>query len=218
MSRTKQRALVTGMISNNAALLFAGILAIAGFLTLNHQTNHLTVWIGAIGYVDYILAYGYAKRHSIYGTIVGSISGATPLVAGYTAVTNHFDIAALLLFIMLVLWQMPHFYAIAIYRLKDYRTAGIPVWPVRRGVRSTKRQIVGFVAAFLVASCLLTVFGYTHYAYLIAMSLIGLGWLWFGIKGFHTANETVWARRMFLISLIAILGLDIMLSVGSVLI
>ncbi|MDE2589744.1 MAG: heme o synthase, partial [Patescibacteria group bacterium] len=134
MARTQKRALVTHAISPSHALVFATILGILGFLDLVVFTNGITFMIGLIGYIDYIVLYGLSKRKSIYGTLVGSISGATPIAAGYTAVTNRFDIAALLLFLIMVFWQMPHFYAIAIYRLKDYVAAGIPVLPAKKSM------------------------------------------------------------------------------------
>lgn len=97
--------------------------------------NPLSTVIVLLGYVFYVFFYTMIyKRTSVYGTLVGSISGAVPPLVGYLAVTNYIDIEAVLLFVLFCLWQMPHSYAIAMFRLNDYRQAGIPVLPVIDGI------------------------------------------------------------------------------------
>lgn len=216
MSRTKNRALVTGTVSTKNAIIFLITLGIigAGFMLF---TNLTTIILGLIAYVDYIIFYPIFKRKSVLGTIVGSISGAMPPVAGYTAVTNRFDTGALLLFLILVFWQMPHFYAIAIFRLKDYATAKIPVLPVKVGIQKTKIHIILYIIGFIITSSLLTVFTLTGYVYLIIMTLLGLYWLFLAIKGFQTKDDVTWAKGVFRFSLILILVFSILLCVNVVL-
>jgi len=216
MDRTKSRALVTGKISVMNAIRFAVVLGILGFDILFFTTNLLTVLLGVIAVVFYVVIYGIAKRKSVHGTLVGSISGALPPVAGYTAVTGQIDIAAVALALIWIAWQMPHFFAIAMYRKRDYARAGIPVLPVVRGMLSAKRQIVFYVVCFIVASSLMTFFGYTGKIYLIVIGLTSLGWLALGIKGFRTQNDSKWARKMFFYSLGVMLILCLMLSIGGV--
>jgi protoheme IX farnesyltransferase len=93
------------------------------------------------------------KRKSVYGTLVGSLSGAVPPVAGYCAASGRFDSGAAILLLMFCLWQMPHSYAIAIFRFKDYEAAKIPVLPVVKGISEAKQQIVLYILAFAVATC-----------------------------------------------------------------
>lgn len=217
MARTKIRALVTGSISTKNALIFATILGVVGFILLAAFTNSLAVNIGLIGFVDYVILYGVSKRHSIYGTLIGSIAGATPIVAGYVAVTNRFDPAALILFLILVFWQMPHFYAIAIYRLDDYQSAKIPVLSITKGTKLTKIHMLLFTLAFAITVPLLTILGYTGYFYLTVMLLLSIIWLGLSLKGFRVGNEKRWARQIFLLSLIIIMALSLMLSVGAIL-
>ncbi len=215
MERTKRRALVAGTISAPRALVFGVILGLLGGFVLLRYTNWLTFAIGIIAFVDYVVLYGVAKRRSVHGTIVGSIAGAAPVVAGYTAVTGRLDAAAVILFLILVFWQMPHFYAIAIYRLKDYKAAQLPVLPAARGIRATKVQIVVYMAAFMAATLALSVYGYTGYVYTIGMIVIGLVWLGKGIAGFSSANDTKWARQVFLFSLVVLLSFSILVSLGA---
>ncbi len=217
MARTRKRALVSGTVSGRNALIYATVLGIIGFMSLILLTNWLTVLVGIVAFVDYVVLYGLFKRRSVYGTIVGSVSGAAPVVAGYVAVTDHFGVAGLLLFLILVFWQMPHFYAIAMYRLKDYTAANIPVLPRVSGMMLTKIQIMAYIVAFTVASSLLSVFGYTGLVFRVVMLITGIVWFVQGYAGHKTTDDEAWARRMFHISLIVILVLSVMLSVGALL-
>jgi len=217
MARTKKRALVSGEISGRSALTFASVLMVVGFFALGAWTNALVVWIGAIAFFDYVVLYGWSKRASVHGTIVGSISGSAPLVAGYVAVSAHFDVSALILFLIMTFWQMPHFYAIATYRYDDYKAAGLPVLPVARSVAAAKRQIVAYVVAFALGNVALSVFGKAGVVYAVAMLALSLVWLMRGLRGFHAKDDVAWAKRMFLFSLIVVMGLSVFISVASIL-
>lgn len=217
MTRTKKRALVSGAVSAQNALTYAVMLGALGFTVLIIYTNALTVYLGLLAMFTYIVLYGISKRRSVHGTVVGSIAGALPPVAGYTAVTNRLDSGAILLFLILVCWQMPHFYAIAMYRFKDYKAAGLPVLPVKHGMRAAKLQIVLYILAFIVATTALSVSGYTGYTFAIVMGGAGAYWLSKGLKGFRTPDDAKWARGMFGISLLVIMTLAFMLSVGPIL-
>lgn len=214
MARTKKRALVSGDISPASALIYAIVLAIIGFFVLAKFTNLLTVCIGVIGFVDYVVLYAIGKRRSTLGTIIGSVSGAMPIVAGYTAVTNRFNDGALILFLILAFWQMPHFYAISLRRLKDYKAAGLPVLPAKKGARTTKIQILLYIAAFIAAIGALRIYGYAGWTFLIVMEVLGLKWLYMGVKGFQTDDDEKWGRKMFLFSLVVILTFSVMLAIN----
>jgi protoheme IX farnesyltransferase len=211
MARTQNRALATGAISNRAAILFGIALLASGIFILALYTNPLTAGIALFGFVVYVLFYTFSKYHSVHGTLIGSVAGAIPPVVGYCAVSDRFDLGALLLFIMIALWQMPHFYAIAIFRLKEYSAASIPVLPVVKGIPATKVQMLLYTIAFIAASFLLTVFGYTGYAYLSVAAILGLAWLWLSIKGFSCKDDILWARGMFRLSLIIVTALSIVI-------
>ena len=216
MSRTKHRALVTGRIPGPVALAYAVVLGLLGLTTLIAFTNLLTTALALLGMFAYVVVYGYWKRRSWLGTIVGSISGAMPPVIGYTAVTGNLDLAALILFLTLVFWQMPHFYAIAINRKDDYEAAGIPILPLQKGLGSTRAQIMVFTVLFVISSLSLFVFGYTHFIYLIAVGIVGIWWLVLGAKGYQSADTRAWAKRMFGFSLIVLLVWCIAICVDAV--
>lgn len=216
MARTKNRALVKRVISGRNALTYASILGIFGLVTLGFFANMLSVYVALVGLFFYVVMYSLWKRRSVYGTVIGSISGAVPPVVGYVAVTNNLDAGALILVAILVTWQMPHFYAIAIYRLKDYAAAGIPVLPVKRGIYLTKINMLVYINAFIIAALLLTFFGYTGYSYLVVAVLLGFIWLSLCIKGLNAkTDDRLWARKMFLFSLIVLTLLCVMISADA---
>lgn len=216
MARTKKRALASGQASGHSALTFAAILGIAGFWILSY-TNWLTFGIIAIAYFSYVVVYGIAKRHTVHSTLIGTIPGAASLVAGYTAVTNRLDDAALILFLIMLSWQMVHFYAIAIYRLNDYRAAKLPVMPAKKGVEVTKLYMWFYLVLFVISTAFLTFAGYTGYIYLSAVLLLGFAWARMAFRGFKTTNNELWAKEMFRFSLIVLLAMSGLISVGSVL-
>lgn len=213
MRRTQKRATVTGDISGRNALIFGAVLGALGFAVLALFTNTLVVMSGLIAIFFYVVLYGIAKRASSLGTVVGSVPGALPPVAGYLAVSNSLDTGALVIFLIMAIWQMPHFYAISIFRLKDYAAAGLPVLSVKRGVKTTKLYIMLYIAAYIAVIPLLTILGYTGYAYLAVMGGIGVFWFWKGVSGFAATDSTAWARKMFGVSLIVLLTFSFILSV-----
>jgi protoheme IX farnesyltransferase len=212
MARTKNRALPQGIISGKNALVFAVCLGILGALVLSLYTNVLSVVLTAVGFIVYVGCYSLWKHHSSSATLVGSIAGAIPPVVGYSAVSGRFDLGAVLFFLILVLWQMPHFFSIAMYRLDDYANASIPTLPGERGIVAAKFHILLYIIAFLIATSMLIVFGYTGFSYLVVVSFLGLVWLGLSIRGFRREDHVVWARSMFRVSLVVIMGLSLMIS------
>ena len=216
MERTKKRALAVGKISEKNALIYATVLTIFGTAALSF-TNLLAVTIALLGVFFYVVVYGIAKRRSVHGTIVGSISGAVPPVVGYVAAGNSLDLGALILFLILVVWQMPHFYAIAIFRKNDYAAAKLPVLSVVKGIKETKIQILIYIIIFAGATSLLTIFKFTGFTYLVIMLTFCLIWFGIGVKGFKTKDENRWAKKMFGFSLLTLVIFSIMISLSIVL-
>lgn len=215
MERTKNRVLVRGLASARVTFVLATILGIAGFAVLYFGANPLSMWLSVMGFVVYVGIYSlYMKRHSVYGTLIGSLSGAAPPVIGYCAVSNNFDAGALILLAIFSLWQMPHSYAIAIYRFKDYQAANIPVLPVVKGIAVAKHHITFYIIAFMFATLMLSIGGYAGYRYLVVAAAVSVWWLCMALSGYKAQNnDRIWARKLFVFSIIAITTLSIMMSV-----
>ena len=214
MDRTCRRVLATGAISQRGSLIYATFLGIAGAAILSAGTNTLTLTIALAGFAIYVGAYSlYLKRNSVYSTVVGSLAGAAPPLAAYCAISNCIDAGAILVLIVFSLWQIPHSYAITIYRYDDYSAVAIPVMPVKMSIETTKKHIVWHIAAFMLAAQMLTVFGYTGYAFLAVATTLGLCWLCMALSGYKDCDNRLWARRLYVFSILAVFILSVMMSI-----
>lgn len=218
MQRTSKRGLVTGDISVAKALWYATTMTVIGLLVLAATQNLLTVLLIIVAFVDYVALYGWSKRKSVHGTLVGCISGALPLVAGYTAVTNQFDIQAWLLFALMTAWQMAHFYAIALHRLEDYKAAKIPVMPAVYGEATTKLQTVLYIVAFIVLTGCLAVWGDLGIVGGVLLGGLGVWWLSRALRLYHSTPSNTWGLQVFIASLVVITGMSITLAFGPLLV
>lgn len=213
MERTQRRVLPMGQMSVSVALVYATLLGVLGAYVLYRDTTALAFILSLLGLFFYVVVYSlWFKRSSSYGTIIGAVSGAAPPLVGYCAVTNQFDINAALLFLILFFWQMPHFYAIAIYRLSDYQAAGIPVLPAVKKIRYTKISSMGYIGLFTAAAVSLARFGLATAAYGAVALVLGVSWFVLGLRGFSSQEDRAWARKMFLFSIINITFLSMAMA------
>ncbi|MGK2960310.1 MAG: heme o synthase [Candidatus Malihini olakiniferum] len=218
MERNKNRVMVKELISVKVSIGYAAALGIVGFALLYFAANQLAMWLSVMGFVVYVGIYSlYMKRHSIYGTLIGSLAGAAPPVIGYCAVSNQFDAGALILLLIFSLWQMPHSYAIAIFHFKDYQAAKIPILPVVKSISVAKNHIMLYIMAFMVATLMLSLGGYAGYKYLVVAASVSSWWLGMALSGYKKSNDDkVWARKLFIFSIVAIMSLSVMMSVDSI--
>lgn len=199
MTRTQNRFLVCGPFNKLIIFSYAAILAIMGCLILAIGCNLLTLFLGIIGFIVYIFAYTlWLKRRSTWNTAIGSIAGAMPPVMGYCAVTNQWDLGACLLFLIFALWQIPHHYAIGIYRLQDYQKAGVAALPVVKGIKATFLHIKATLILFTLSSMALSFYGYTGKIYLFSTLCINLLWL---STAFAQMEPQAKAKKLFLLSI-----------------
>lgn len=212
MARTKNRALVTGSIKPFTALAFGSALGVLGISTLLIFTNLLAAAAALFGFITYVFVYTFIKRKSVHGTLVGSVPGAVPPVVGYCAASNQVDAAAILLFVILVCWQMSHFYSIGIYRSKDYAAAKIPILPLEKGFDVAQKQIVFYIVGFVAACLLLFAYGYTGYVYVAVVICLGILWIRLSLKKFDDSNVKQWSGRLFGFSILTLTTLSIAIS------
>lgn len=201
MKRTRERPSVTGAVSVRAAGMFASVLAIIGVNVLFVLTNPIVVVIGAIAYLTYVVAYGYAKRHTVHSTLVGAVPGALPAMAGYVAVDGTLSLASLLVFLLVFLWQMPHFYAISVFRRREYKAAGIPVLGVVRPIRVVKRYALAYMIAYLATIVALIGFDVVGPPAGLLL-LIGSGYWLVTHARMRDADDEKWAGSVFGVSLV----------------
>jgi protoheme IX farnesyltransferase len=217
MERTLKRTSIINTIPLNSALLFAIILGVIGVGILSIFTNFYVILVSGFGFIFYIIIYTLTKRSTYLGVHAGAVSGAMPLVVGYLAARNGFDIGAVLLFLIMFLWQIPHFYAISIFRNDDYKKAGIPSLSVVKGIKTTQKHILFHILLFMVATSLLTVFEISGYIYLVLILTIGTMWFVRALININSKDTTKWARTVFGFSLLTLVVFSILISLNSML-
>ena len=208
MARTRNRALPSGRLSPHAALIFGTILTIAAFATLSLAANLLTAWLAIFTILFYVFIYTlWLKRHSTLCTEVGGVAGALPPVIGWTAVTNEITWPATLLFLVIFLWQPPHFWALALFRSDEYRKAGIPMLPVVKGTRITKFRMLLYTIALLPTTVAMYAYDLNGVIFLFASTALWAAYLILTINFMRTPVSIKSARRLFGFSILYLLGI-----------
>lgn len=201
MKRTQDRPLPAGRMKPKTALYFGYGLIIASLPILYFSSNLLTVALGLVAAVVYLYIYTPMKTKSGFAVFVGAIPGAIPPLMGWTTVTNEISSMGVVLFTLLFVWQLPHFFAIALYHGEDYEKAGIKVIPNEIGDKATALRIILFTLSLLILGVFPFIIGhYESMAFVIANIIIGLIFLKVALEGIGKADLALkkWARKYFL--------------------
>lgn len=213
MYRTKNRLLPNGDISPIVALILGLLLGIVGIAILYFMVNTISAILGLLGLFVYVVLYTMIlKRNSVYAVHVGSISGAIPPVIGYCGSSNNIDINAILLFITFAVWQMPHSFAIAIFRAKDYASVKIPTLLYKKGIGWVKISILCYVILFTISNASIYIFGTAGIVHLINSLMLGVYWIYLSMKGFKAKDDIKWARKIFFASIIVMILMSITIA------
>ena len=202
MRRTAWRPTARGELSDWQALSFSLVLCAAGSVLLYVCVNPLTMWLTFATFVGYAVVYTVIlKPLTPQNIVIGGASGAMPPLLGWAAMTGGVGPEAMILFLIIFLWTPPHFWALALYRVEDYRKSGLPMLPVTHGNEFTRLQIFLYTL-LLFAACLMPfVYGMSSWLYLLVAAVLSLGfcahafWLW-------QEYSDALARRTFRFSLI----------------
>ena len=202
MKRTAWRPTAKGQLSDGQALAFSTLLCAAGSAVLYVWVNPLTMWLTLATFVGYAVVYTLIlKPLTPQNIVIGGASGAMPPVLGWAAMTGQVTPESLILFLIIFLWTPPHFWALALYRVEDYRQAGLPMLPVTHGNEFTRLQVFLYTLV-LFAGCLLPfVFGMSSWLYLAAAVVLGLGFCAYGYRLWRNYSDAL-ARKTFRFSLI----------------
>lgn len=202
MERTENRPLPTQKITPNEALSFGILQTLVAELYLLFLVNGITAALGLVVIVGYVLLYTPLKTRTTASTAIGAIPGAMPPLMGWTAASNEITTGAMVLFLMLFLWQFPHFLAIAWMYREQYAKAGILMLPVvEKEGKITARQIVIFTVLLIPVSLIPYFIGVSGLIYLIGASLLGIWFLWESIKTAR-AKTSKQARKLLLVSVL----------------
>ena len=202
MARTRARPLPMGQLTSLQTLVFASILGGAGLLILYLLVNPLTMWLTLATFVGYAVIYTVIlKPLTPQNIVIGGASGAMPPVLGWTAVTGEIASDALLLFLIIFAWTPPHFWALALYRKREYAKAGIPMLPVTHGDRFTRLHVLLYTLILFAVSLLPFTTKMSGYGYLAAAVVLGGVFLWYAVKIYVSYSDAL-AQRTFRYSIL----------------
>ena len=213
MARTRARPLPMGTISTVETLLFSGAVGGLGLTVLYMLVNPLTMWLTFATFVGYAIVYTVIlKPLTPQNIVIGGASGAMPPVLGWAAVTGGVSHEALLLFLIIFAWTPPHFWALALYRKKEYAKAGVPMLPVTHGDKFTRLHVLLYTIILNVVSVLPFAVGMSGWIYLTSALILGGVFLAYAIKiCVHYSDEL--ARRTFRYSIFYLSTLFIFLLI-----
>ena len=202
MARTSNRPLPAGRMVPKTALVFGLSLAVTSVPILVFGVNAVTGLLAAIALVSYVWVYTPMKQLSPWALWVGAVPGAMPPLLGWTAVRGQVEWPGLVLFGIMFIWQLPHFIAISMYRDVEYQRAGIQTVTAVHGWSSSIRQIFFWTAVLVPFSLLLVPLNITGTIYMASAGVLGLIFVVKAMQGFRAENASVWARSLFLYSLV----------------
>jgi heme o synthase len=202
MKRTAWRPTARGELQDWQTLLFSGVLCAAGSLILYVWVNPLTMWLTFATFVGYAVIYTVIlKPATPQNIVIGGASGAMPPVLGWAAMTGEVGPEALILFLIVFLWTPPHFWALALYRVEDYRKSGLPMLPVTHGSEFTRLQILLYTFILFAACMLPFVYGMSSWIYLVVAVILSVGFCLYAFWLWRDYSDAL-ARKTFRFSLI----------------
>jgi protoheme IX farnesyltransferase len=202
MRRTAWRPTAKGELSDRQTLAFSALLCAAGSWVLYAWVNPLTMWLTLATFVGYAVIYTVIlKPLTPQNIVIGGASGAMPPVLGWAAMTGDVGPEALILFLIIFLWTPPHFWALALYRVEDYRKSGLPMLPVTHGNEFTRLQILLYTLVLFAACLMPFAYGMSSWLYLAAAVVLSAGFTWYGFRLWRAYSDAL-ARQTFRFSLI----------------
>jgi protoheme IX farnesyltransferase len=197
MARTRARPAARGEVSVAGALAFAGVLGGAGAWLLLAFVNPLTMWLTLATFVGYAVVYTVVlKPATPQNIVIGGASGAMPPLLGWAAVANDVPPQALVLFLIVFVWTPPHFWALALYRIEDYRRAGLPMLPVTHGPGITRLHILLYTVLLVATTMLPFLIGMSGWPYLVAALALGAVFVAYAWRLWRSYSDAL-ARRTF---------------------
>ena len=202
MRRTAWRPTARGQLSDTQALAFSALLCALGSAILYVWVNPLTMWLTFATFVGYAVIYTVIlKPLTPQNIVIVGASGAMPPLLGWAAMTGSVGPEALILFLIIFLWTPPHFWALALYRVEDYRKSGLPMLPVTHGNEFTRLQILLYTFILLAACLLPFIYRLSGWIYLAAALVLNAGFIWHAFKLWRSYSDAQ-ARKTFRFSLI----------------
>ena len=217
MTRTQSRPIPQGRVTADEALTFGMILSVGSVLTLGVIVGWLASALLALTIAFYVVVYTmWLKRSTPQNIVIGGAAGAFPPMIGWAAMTGSVSLDSIILFLIIFMWTPPHFWALALYRCKDYERVGVPMLPVVAGSAETRRQILIYSVLLVPLACTPVLTGLGGIAYAVASIALGAVFLALAIKvwrGTDGVDGDRAAKQLFLYSIAYLFGLFAVLLV-----
>ncbi len=202
MKRTAWRPTAKGELSDSETLLFSTLMCAVGSLILYVWVNPLTMWLTFATFVGYAVIYTVIlKPLTPQNIVIGGASGAMPPVLGWAAMVGEVSPESLILFLIIFLWTPPHFWALALYRVEDYRKAGLPMLPVTHGNEFTRLQILLYTFVLFAACLMPFIYRMSGWLYLVSAVVLSFGFCGYAWALWRNYSDEL-ARKTFRFSLI----------------
>jgi protoheme IX farnesyltransferase len=202
MKRTSWRPTAKGELSDVETLLFSALMCAIGSAILYMWVNPLTMWLTFATFVGYAVIYTVIlKPLTPQNIVIGGASGAMPPVLGWAAMTGEVGPESLILFLIIFLWTPPHFWALALYRVEDYRKSGLPMLPVTHGNEFTRLQILLYTFVLFAACLMPFIYRMSGWFYLVSAVILSLGFCGYAWALWRNYSDEL-ARKTFRFSLI----------------
>jgi protoheme IX farnesyltransferase len=190
MARTRGRPLPLGQVSQKETIVFSVLLGCLGLLMLYFFVNSLTMWLTLVTFFAYAVIYTiFLKPATPMNIVIGGASGAMPPVLGWAAVTNQVTPEALILFLIIFCWTPPHFWALALYRRKEYEKVGMPMLPVTHGEKYTRLQIVLYTIILVIVTMMPFSVGMSGLIYIIFATLLNAYFLYYTVMLYRQYSD-----------------------------
>ena len=198
MMRTRGRPLPQGRLTEKSALIFASVLCVLSMIVLWFLVNPLTAVLTFLSLIGYAVIYtAWLKRATPQNIVIGGAAGAAPPILGWTAITNEVTSEPLLLFLIIFVWTPPHFWALAIARLEEYRKVEIPMLPVTHGVPYTRLNILLYSILLLLVTIMPYLISMSGLIYLVAAIGLGVYFLYYAIRMYREHDNEELPMQMF---------------------
>jgi protoheme IX farnesyltransferase len=202
MRRTAWRPTAKGELGDWQTLAFAAVLCGIGSWVLYRWVNPITMWLTFATFVGYAVIYTVVlKPLTPQNIVIGGASGAMPPVLGWAAMRGDVGPEAMILFLIIFLWTPPHFWALALYRVEDYRKSGLPMLPVTHGNEFTRLQILLYTLVLFAACLMPFAYGMSSWFYLVVAVVLNAGFVWYGWRLWRNYSDAL-SRKTFRYSLI----------------
>ncbi len=202
MHRTANRPLPAGRMSPDFVLMFGMSLCLVSMVILGFFANTLTALLGLVAFVSYVFFYTPLKQRTTFALLVGAVPGAMPPLMGWTAGAGEIALPGLVLFLILFLWQVPHFQAIALFHKEEYGNAGLKILPLEKGDEATKHEMVRYLFGLVAVTLYPVAFSLAGMTYFWTAAILGAIFFVWGLYGLRKDAGVRWAKSFFIFSII----------------